>query len=985
LAVGGPGTGKTRLVQDAALAALESGECLVLARTRKEASRMRNRIVRALPSSVWTPRVTTANAFAWSIFSRFNPGIRLLDAPEQEYQLRELLSGSKELWPQFLAPALGTRTFASRVRGALQRVRQLGLDPVDVRRFGAEAGKPEWEALGAFFEVYLDVLEGEQAVDYAECTHRARLALAEPEKAAQLLGKYQAIVVDDFTDLDPSQIGLLSDALPASRRLLATGDPNTNVYGFRGAHPRAAERFAEFFGGTVIELKSGYRQGPVLAKALAGVRSRLPLPLIDGQARVLDPVPACGGLADAAQVRLTATPAEEARFVAQQVAAQHAKGRAYKDMAVLLRSPGRQLGEYERALAAEGIEVSKFSADIALAQAPAVQPLLLALRAVLSPAGKAKALLVSPIGGLDPLDLRVLQREARSLGMALGPQLFDQLLAEPGVLRGVDRPQAKAAVELSEHLQAARGKLESGATPAEIAWEFWNGTAWSKRLIEAAKGNDENARLADRDLDALVEFFAFAAEVNTVGEAGVKQLLGEVQAQQLPADTAREDRVVNPGVTLCSVFQAKGSQWDFVAIPGVQEGSWPRLRGGAGMLDPEWLTLDGVVQPDMRRQILATDRKLFYLACGTAKEELLVTAAKEAEGQPSRFLTELGVPVLDAQDLDVPRSLAQLTSSLRKKSALGNTWAEREGAAANLRWLSKQQIDGEPAAPKADPYQWWLYRTNTDQLEDSQRTVFRISPSQVSTLLSCPRRYFLAIEARAEQPSASAQVGTAVHKVVEELQRGSLDVESARVRLEEIFAGLVFGSELEAVSELERAVRMVQAADRWLRQRRDELVGAEVDFDLDVEVEGVKLLLHGRIDRLERVGDQLLAVDFKTGQEITKDQAAALDQVGIYQLAIERGLEGVAKARSAGGLLVYLKKETAAGLPTEREQQSLDISPHLIPPEPGEDQYENWITHHLALAARELIAGDFPAKRNPGCGHCQFSDSCPIQGRQVLA
>ena len=82
-----------------------------------------------------------------------------------------------------LRPALATRGFASQVRapsrgpGSWDWTR--GSGPVR-----AAADRPEWTALGGFFAEYLDVLDAEGVLDYAEPVHRVRLLLADLSIAA---------------------------------------------------------------------------------------------------------------------------------------------------------------------------------------------------------------------------------------------------------------------------------------------------------------------------------------------------------------------------------------------------------------------------------------------------------------------------------------------------------------------------------------------------------------------------------------------------------------------------------------------------------------------------------------------------------------------------------------------------------------------------------------------------------------------------------
>ncbi len=162
LVVGPPGSGKTTVV--AAAAALELGQRgagepqpLVLTFGRRAASQLRNRVARAISRTISPPWVTTVHAFClWLLRRAAAPGEaepRLLTAPEQEFRVRELLTGrGPGAWPSDVHQAVGTRAFARQVRAAVARVRQLGMDPDDVVAAGRGAGRDEWVSVGRFFK-----------------------------------------------------------------------------------------------------------------------------------------------------------------------------------------------------------------------------------------------------------------------------------------------------------------------------------------------------------------------------------------------------------------------------------------------------------------------------------------------------------------------------------------------------------------------------------------------------------------------------------------------------------------------------------------------------------------------------------------------------------------------------------------------------------------------------------------------------------------
>ena len=295
LVLAGPGTGKTTTLVEAAAARVQAGlaaeQVLVLTFSRRAAVDLRRRIAQRLGRSVATPRAVTFHSFCHSVVRRFGDpelygeAVRLLTAPEQDYRVREVLAArSPNDWPPELAAAYLTRGFASEVRGALATVRQLGLDADVLRAWGREYQRPAWTSLGNFLDTYLDVLEAEQVLDYAELVYRARVLLADPRIRDQVRRNAQTVLVDEYQDIDLSQAGLLRQLVPVGGDLIVMGDPDQSIDEFRGARPRAILDFPKQFRtvdgqpAPVVTLSTSCRLGSVLVAATRRIADRLALP-----------------------------------------------------------------------------------------------------------------------------------------------------------------------------------------------------------------------------------------------------------------------------------------------------------------------------------------------------------------------------------------------------------------------------------------------------------------------------------------------------------------------------------------------------------------------------------------------------------------------------------------------------------------------------------------------------------------------------------
>ncbi|MFJ4525002.1 ATP-dependent helicase [Streptomyces sp. NPDC088810] len=787
LVLAGPGTGKTTTLVESVAARIARGgdpeRILVLTFSRKAAVDLRDRMALRM-GAARAPRATTFHSYCYALVrahqdsDRFTQPLRLLSGPEQDVAVRELLAGQPELerlglthvrWPDELRACLTTRGFADEVRAVLARSRELGLGPDALDAFARRIGRPDWRAAAAFLAEYLDTLDLQGVIDYAELVHRAVLIARRPETAARLAAQYDAVYVDEYQDTDPAQVRLLHALAGGGRTLVAFGDPDQSIYAFRGADvngildfpagfPRADGRLAP-----VEVLRTSRRSGAALLAATRLITQRMPLPRLPADKVRAHREPAAVRDGGRVEVHTYPTPGAELDNIADLLRRAHLEdGVPWSDMAVLVRA-GSRLPTLRRALTAAGVPVDIDGDDLPLRHEPAVAPLLTALRAVATaeaprredpatddePAAAPAAgtsteeaatdtgpqapdacwldtetaltLLTSPLAGMDAADLRrlgrALREEERAAGNPLPPpsdELLARALAEPERLAVHDPVYARGAQRLGALLRKARERLAGGGTAEEALWDLWEGTPWPGRLERAARRGGAAGRNADRDLDAVCALFATAARAEErTGGRGALNFLAEIEAEDIAADTLTRRAVRPDAVRVMTAHRAKGLEWRLVVVAGVQEGLWPDLRRRGSLLEADRIGRDGLAEPLTPGALLAEERRLFYVAATRARDRLVVTAVKapaDDGDQPSRFLTELGVEPRDVTGRPRrPLSVAALVAELRATTVDPRASAVlREAAARRLaRLAALADEDGRPLVPSAHPYRWW--------------------------------------------------------------------------------------------------------------------------------------------------------------------------------------------------------------------------------------------------------------------------------------
>lgn len=407
LVLAGPGTGKTTTLVESVAARIARGgdpeRILVLTFSRKAAVELRDRMALRI-GAARAPQATTFHSFCYALVRAhqdsdlFTEPLRLLSGPEQDVTVRGLLAGQPDLerlglahvrWPDDLRACLTTRGFADEVRAVLARSRELGLAPDALDAFARRIGRPDWRAAAAFLAEYLDVLDMQGVLDYAELVHRAVLLARRPETTARLSAQYDAVYVDEYQDTDPAQVRLLHALAGDGRSLVAFGDPDQSIYTFRGADVNGILDFSHAFPradgrpAPVEVLRTSRRSGAGLLAATRLLTQRMPLTRLPAEKvrahRELTPVREGGRV----EVFTYPTPGTELDNIADILRRAHLEdGVPWGEMAVLVRAGSRTIPTVRRALTAAGVPLDIDGDDLPLRHEPAVAPLLTALRAV---------------------------------------------------------------------------------------------------------------------------------------------------------------------------------------------------------------------------------------------------------------------------------------------------------------------------------------------------------------------------------------------------------------------------------------------------------------------------------------------------------------------------------------------------------------------------------------------------------------------------
>ncbi len=1007
--LGGPGTGKTTLLAElAAHVVLEEGaspeNVLVLTANRRASVALRAHITRLLTghlSTIREPLVRTVHSYAFAVLRNQavllgEPTPRLLSGPDQDAMVRELLAGDVELgssqWPERLRPALELPGFAHELRDLLLRAAERGLGPEDLVELGQEHGRDEWVAAGLFGQQYeaVNLLSGMDsatayapAYDAAELVSSAYAAFVNDEDL--LHGERRRVrylLVDDAQHLDPMQYSLISSLGSGAARFVLAGDPDQAIFTFRGASP---EILRDVPGETVV-LTQSHRMMPEVRDAVARLAARLP-----GASPARSVLPAEGE--GSVQVRLLASAAQEATWVADQLRRSHLADEVpWSRMAVIVRSATLSLPVLQRALLAAGVPVAVASDELPLAQQPSVRPLLALVRAAAVPGSldedTAAMLLSSSYGGADPLALRRLRRGLRRLEMAAGGdrpsgELLVEVVETPDRLAALEDAESLPARRISHLLALARKAIEAGKSVEVVLWDLWTATGLQDRWVAQSARRGMPGMQADRDLDAIVALFEAAAKyVDRLPGSGVAGFADYLESQRIVGDTLAASAPTGEAVSVLTAHSAAGREWEVVAVPGVQEGSWPDLRLRGTVLGVERMVdvLAGL-EPSVSAvaPILAEERRLLLVAASRARSKLLISAVRGEDEQPSRFLDEIESSSEEERKLHRPQRglvLAELVGELRRVVCSdAEDPVRRSRAAAQLARLA------EAGVPGAHPESWYGVAavSTLDALWTEEQKV-SVTPSTIEVITKCPLRWVVERHGGQDPAELASVTGTLVHALAQAAASGA-DAAQLRVKLDEAWAAVDAGAPWFSRRERQRVERMLDTFLAWLTMSRTQLTQVAVEEEMVVEVPkrdgGPWLQVRGRVDRLEHdENGRPVVIDIKTGKNpVSRDASQEHPQLAVYQLATSLGgFTHIGLGTEPGGArLLYVAKEDKKTGAVERTQAPLD-----------EQGVRAWL-EVVQGAAESVLGPDYTARENADCDRCPARTTCPVHpsGRQV--
>ncbi|WP_167051257.1 ATP-dependent DNA helicase [Salinibacterium sp. ZJ77] len=963
LVVGAAGSGKTstlvelvarRVLDDA----LRPEQVLVLAASRHQADALRERIAERVPIVTTGPWARTAASVAFEAVAeraRLEGATppRLLSGAEHDLVIRDVLEGhladgSGPDWPAHLDQTVrGLASFRTELRELMMRATEYDIRPAHLVELGRRHARPAWMAAGEFMAEYEQIVAQSHAglLDPAELTVFAAHALRDGVAGERLAG-IRLVIVDDVQQSSEGTVRLVRAFADAGAAVVGFGDPDLAADTFRGAGAQTVARFratALPADASELTLTRVHRHGPTLRGVVRTLSQMI------GTAGVVGQREAAAGPEDAADVAPAVVIEQPSAWtlsasIGRELRERHLLGGVpWSELAVIVRSRG-DIAALERHLATAQVPTRSSAVGRPLREHAEAAALLRVVEVAVGRAPldgiTAAELLTGPFGALDSVGLRRLRLAVRAEALTAGDarpsgDLLAEALQVAGGFASIDTAVGRQGARMSRVLARVAAAHAQGGSAEELLWEAWDGSGVAESWRRSALGTGIAAEEASRALDGVVALFAAARRfAESRPSSSVTEFLDELLDAEVPADIITP-QTAEDAVLITTPTGAVGFEFDTVIVTGLQDGRWPDLRvrgtllGGPALvevatgLDPETL--------DARREVLGDELRLLTVAASRARRRLVLAVVSSDDEVPSPVVAvlrrDLPTHSVPASPLTLRGAVGRMRHTLTSDHPADRR--RRDDAAAALALLAEAEIPG------ADPRDWrGLAPVSTDaplvELDDPENPDVRVtvSPSRLETFARSAMEWFVEAN-RGGSAGLAAGFGTLIHDVLEhavtpEQQTVEAMTEALRARWGE----LQFESAWVGVQQERAATSAIDALAAYLAARAAagaERLGAETEFELDE----APARLRGKIDRIERQGDDVVIIDLKTGSPKSQKQVDENPQLKAYQLAFARGqIDGIPDGVDSGGARMLYTRGTATS-PYKVVDQS-ELSPEQL-------------------------------------------------------
>jgi DNA helicase-2/ATP-dependent DNA helicase PcrA len=598
LILAGAGSGKTKTITTRLAYLISIGidpaSILTLTFTNKAATEMRNRAYDLIENVTYPPLLCTFHKFGL-LFLKFHikelgrkNNFVIIDTDDKKKILKTI---DKETTTSVLASEI------SKFKNSM-------MSPAEVR---ATSQDKLYAQIAKVYETYEAYLLKNNLVDFDDLLLLTYKILDENKKIAQETShRYKYIMVDEYQDTNDLQYQLLRKLCTSHDNLCVVGDDDQSIYGWRGATIKNILGFSDNFkNATVIKLEKNYRSTKeILDKANALIehnRDRLGKELISTR-----------GEGEAIKLYESGDETEETRKIADDVIELLDSGVEAGEIAILYR-----VNALSRALE-EGFNKKRINYKLVggmkFYERAEIKDLIAYFRVITNKNDNfsLKRIINKPKRGIGPTTVDKLEIEAikekKTMFTLIEEASSEELAAIVGKKNARTLKVFMASInDLQEILDTSKMRF------IDLFDETFDFKESYEKLVDGAD------RIANID-----EFYGYLRDFFIQNlDSSLEDFLNEIS---LKSD---QDAINDETVSMMSIHAAKGLEYKYVFVIGMEEGFFPIIGEGSDIEE---------------------ERRLGYVAMTRAKDKLTLSyvhsrfyKGRRAQIVKSRFLTESGL------------------------------------------------------------------------------------------------------------------------------------------------------------------------------------------------------------------------------------------------------------------------------------------------------------------------------------------------------
>ena len=514
---------------------------------------------------------------------------------------------------------------------------------------------------------YQQMLKDANALDFDDIILlTVKLFQQFPEVLQKYQRRYRYIMVDEYQDTNHAQY-LLVSLLAAHGNLCVVGDDDQSIYKFRGATIENILSFEQQFGQTkVIRLEQNYRSTGTILDAANAVISR-------NSQRKGKTLWTQNSRGEKVLYHKAADEQREAHFIASTIRKNHEKGAKYSDHAILYRMNALS-STLEQMFIRQGIPY-RIIGGLKFFDRKEVKDILAYLAVLNNPNDslRLRRIINEPKRGIGEATMNTAQQVAESLGQSLYRTL--QTAEEYAPLSG----KSRALMEFTAMMDGIAESVDE--VPLIETLEQVLDQSGYVRALEAKNDMESRGRLENiGELKTTILKYMEETE-----EPSLSGFLEEI-ALYTDLDNLSED---DDKVVLMTLHSAKGLEFPYVFITGLEEGIFP---GQQAIYEPTELE---------------EERRLAYVGITRAKRELYLTGAAQrmlfgrtTRNRPSRFVGEIPGELMKTED--ETERFGSYHSGYGERTGYGSGYGARQTTVYRPNKLGSSPAPA-PAAPRPRP------------------------------------------------------------------------------------------------------------------------------------------------------------------------------------------------------------------------------------------------------------------------------------------